>query len=373
MMIPSKQRRVTASIIITTLISTTSIIILCCNAQRQDPSQFNGGSILAMSGHNSVAIAIDSRFGLGFQTISTGTHTTTHHYHDDDNIITMDDKDEEVARDDGRAGGGSSIIGEGNPRIIQLPNSNTLLAWTGLYGDGISFAEEMNILLGRKVRKAGCMGFPTTTGVSNSRRRMKKMMSPRAITMLMSHLLYRRRNAPYYVEPVVVGLETVCIPITSSSSSLDTLEVAAVEEEAGAKSKDQTLQALITSGTDTLISPSTQQIIQQQQILSKTISYKTIQRPYLCGTDMLGAQSTSNSFVCAGVASRSLHGTAEALWRPNLDGEELVQVCGKAFVSALERDILSGYGAVVYLIQGGYGEDGMGVRIVEYVLACRND
>ena len=369
-MIPSKQRRVTASIIITTLILSTTSIILCCNAQRQDPSQFNGGSILAMSGHNSVAIAIDSRFGLGFQTISTGTHATTH-YHDDDNIITVDDKDEEVARDDGRAGGGSSsIIGEGNPRIIQLPNSNTLLAWTGLYGDGISFAEEMNILLGRKVRKAGCMGFPTTTGVPNSRRSMKKMMSPRAITMLMSHLLYRRRNAPYYVEPVVVGLETVCIPITSS---LDTLEVTAVEEEAGAKSKDETLQALITSGTDTLISPSTQQIIQQQQILSKTISYKTIQRPYLCGTDMLGAQSTSNSFVCAGVASRSLHGTAEALWRPNLDGEELVQVCGKAFVSALERDILSGYGAVVYLIQGGYGEDGMGVRIVEYVLACRND
>ena len=365
---PSKQRRVTASIIITTLIllSTTSII-LCCNAQRQDPSQFNGGSILAMSGHNSVAIAIDSRFGLGFQTISTGTHTTT--YHNDD----MDDKDEKVARDDGRGGGGSSIIGEGNPRIIQLPNSNTLLAWTGLYGDGISFAEEMNILLGRKLRKAGCMGFPTTTtGVSNSRRRMKKMMSPRAITMLMSHLLYRRRNAPYYVEPVVVGLETVCIPITSSSSS-DTLKGAALEEEAGAKSKDETLQALITSGTDALISPSTEQIIQQQQILSKTISYKTIQRPYLCGTDMLGAQSTSNSFVCAGVASRSLHGTAEALWRPNMDGEELVQVCGKAFVSALERDILSGYGAVVYLIQGGYGEDGMGVRIVEYVLACRND
>ena len=191
MMIPSKQRRVTSSIIITTLILSTTSIIVCCNAQRQDPSQFNGGSILAMSGHNSVAIAIDSRFGLGFQTISTGTHTTTHHYHDDDNIITMDDKDEEVARDDGRAGGGSSIIGEGNPRIIQLPNSNTLLAWTGLYGDGISFAEEMNILLGRKVRKAGCMGFHTTTGVSNSRRRMKKMVKPHSNSLL-DHALSKR-------------------------------------------------------------------------------------------------------------------------------------------------------------------------------------
>ena len=102
--------------------------------------------------------------------------------------------------------------------------------------------------------------------------------------------------------------------------------------------------------------------------------YKTIQKPYLCGTDMLGAQSTSTSFVCSGVASRSLHGTAEALWKPNLDGEELVEVCGRAFVSALERDILSGYGAVVYLIQGGCdGDVGKGVQIIEYVLACRND
>ena len=48
---------------------------------------------------------------------------------------------------------------------------------------------------------------------------------------------------------------------------------------------------------------------------------------------------------------------------------------GRAFVSALERDILSGYGAVVYLIQGVQGEDGTenDVRIIEYVLACRND
>ncbi|EED90210.1 predicted protein, partial [Thalassiosira pseudonana CCMP1335] len=184
---------------------------------------FNGGSILAMSGRNSVAIAIDARFGLGMQTIAT---------------MNTDNDD----------------ASDGNPRIVLLPNSNTLLAWTGLYGDGISFAEEMN------------------------------KMSPRAITMLVSHLLYRRRSAPYYVEPVVVGLENVRVP------------------------------------------------------------------PYLVTTDMLGAQSTSTSFVCSGVASRSLHGTAEALWRPNLEGEELVEVCGRAFVSALERDCLSGYGAVVYLI-----------------------
>ena len=326
------------------LIYLALIIISCCQAQQQqDPSKFNGGSILAMSGHNSVAIAIDSRFGLGFQTISTGLN---------DNSGNNDN--------DGSKDSSSNIInGEGNPRIIQLPNSNTLLAWSGLYGDGISFTEELNILLTRKVRKAACMGFS-----ANSRR--KKMISPRAITMLMSALLYRRRNSPYYVEPVVVGLEDVLVPITEEGEEDSNIE------NNNVISSNDIHQTIASSGTRSpleLIS-TTQK---EKQIIHRKQSYKTIQKPYLCGTDMLGAQSTSTSFVCSGVASRSLHGTAEALWRPNLDGEELVEVCGRAFVSALERDILSGYGAVVYLIQGGCGNDGKGVQIIEYVLACRND
>jgi len=310
-----------------------------------------------MAGRNSVAIAIDARFGLGMQTISTG------HGHHDDPI-------------DGSGGGGSSSSsgsGEGNPRIIHLPNSHALLAGAGLYGDGMGFAEEMNVLMARKVRRAGGMGFQQYFGSSASSgdsgsvgSAARSKMSPRAITNLMSHLLYRRRSSPYYVEPVVVGLETVRVPVSIDGRS-STLElVDALSDE---------LQSITQATTST-----TQQILQLQEgetILATTTQrtpceYKTIQRPFLCGTDMLGAQSTSDSFVCSGLASRSLHGTAEALWRPNLEGEELVEVCGRAFVSALERDCLSGYGAVVYLIQAhGDGDDD--VLIIEYVLACRND
>lgn len=87
--------------------------------------------------------------------------------------------------------------------------------------------------------------------------------------------------------------------------------------------------------------------------------------PYLCGMDSIGAQSLSNSFACSGAASHSLYGTAEALWKPDLEPDELVEACGKAFQSALERDCLSGYGALVYLIT----KEG----IVEYELASRND
>lgn len=338
---------------ITSLIVFSVSVLPICKAQRSDPSQFNGGSILAMAGRNSVAIAIDARFGLGFQTISTGMDDHRHHNGG------VDDGDVESSSS-------SRIVGEGNPRILQLPNSNALLAWTGLFGDGIGFAEEMNVLLARKVRKAGCMGFPTARGSFASSTTRGKM-SPRAITTLMSHLLYRRRNAPYYVEPVVVGLENVRVPISVDDTTIS------IDLKENVKSPTTELQSILQSSSQELIRANSSQQREQQIITQQRPKYKTIQKPYLCGTDMLGAQSSSNSFVCSGVASRSLHGTAEALWRPNLDGNELVEVCGKAFVSALERDILSGYGVVVYLIQGGHGEDGTDVQIIEYHLACRND
>ena len=88
-------------------------------------------------------------------------------------------------------------------------------------------------------------------------------------------------------------------------------------------------------------------------------------QPFLCAMDMIGAQSFSKSFVCAGAASKSLYGTAEALWRPKLEAKELVEVCGKAFQGALERDCLSGYGILVYLITSE--------GIMEFDLATRND
>ena len=88
-------------------------------------------------------------------------------------------------------------------------------------------------------------------------------------------------------------------------------------------------------------------------------------QPFLCSMDMIGALSFSNQFVVSGAASKSLYGTAEALWRENLEPKDLVEICGKAFQSALERDCYSGYGVMVYLIT----RDG----IVEYDLSSRTD
>jgi 20S proteasome alpha/beta subunit len=306
-----------------------------------------------MAGRNSVAIAIDARFGLGMQTISTGDDRHRHVDRDDDAANANDDECPHRVTESGGGGGG-----DGNPRILHLPNSNALLAWTGLYGDGLGFAEEMSVSLARRMRVAGCMGFPDARGGATGGRRK---MSPRAIAMFMSHLLYRRRNAPYYVEPVIVGLETARVPISAGRDRDG--------DDTGIGRHSREIRSAIRDGVAGDMGHRRREC--GTRAIASSTAYETVLRPYLCGTDMLGAQSASRSFVCAGVASRSLHGTAEAMWRPNLEGEELVEVCGKAFISALERDILSGYGAVVYLIRGGKDEDD--VEIIEYVLACRND
>jgi 20S proteasome subunit beta 3 len=272
----------------------------------------------------------------------------------------------------------------GNPRILLLPNSNTLMAWTGLYGDGLGFSEELSVLLAGKLRRARGMRFGSysnnhvndhNNGMSASISRRKEM-NPRSTAMLMSHLLYRRRNAPYYVEPVIVGLETV--PIDNIDETDDRCQPL-ISKTARASNVEDSALSIATAA----ISGQTEKITYELQQRNRRTTRTTIQRPFLCTTDMLGAQSTSHSFVCSGVASRSLHGTAEALWRPNLEGDELVEICGRAFVSALERDCYSGYGAVVYLIQAkgrgdsvdddGEDEDESDVCIMEYVISCRND
>lgn len=163
-----------------------------------------------------------------------------------------------------------------------------MVAFTGLEGDIQSLSQELSIQINSKHNRA--LGFMSSSSP-------QRAISPRAMATLISHVLYGRRQAPYYVEPLLVGLKEGM--------------------------------------------------------------------PFLCSYDLIGAQSRSEAFCVAGVASKSLYGTAEALWRPGLTCEDLAEVCGKAFLSALERDCLSGYGAIVYLIT----KDG----VMEYDLACRND
>ena len=192
------------------------------------------------------------------------------------------------------------------PRQVLTPHPRLLVAFTGLEGDIQSLKRELTTTVESTTLPRVCTTGSTMSS-SPQRPDQPKEISATAMSSLTSHILYRRRTSPYYVEPIVVGLE----------------------KEWNAKDR------------------------------------QVEHRPFLCGYDLIGAQSTSRAFVCAGVASQSLYGAAEAAWRPGLSPEELARVCGKAFLSALERDSLSGYGAVVYLITKD--------KLVEIELACRND
>lgn len=46
----------------------------------------------------------------------------------------------------------------------------------------------------------------------------------------------------------------------------------------------------------------------------------------------------------------SLHIRTQALYRPNLEGEELVKLACQCLRAGLERDCASGYGLVAYLV-----------------------
>lgn len=200
------------------------------------------------------------------------------------------------------------------PRQVFVPSPQLVVAFTGLEGDVQSLSQELSKQVASKLGRG--LGF------MNENRQQRPVISPRAMASLTSHVLYNRKQAPYYVEPLVIGLT----------------EVVQRKRLVGKTDSD-------TTG----------------KLISPLKSYM----PFLCSMDCIGAKSVSHAFVCAGAASSSILGTAEALWKPELTQEELVEVCSNAFLSALERDCLSGYGAVLYLIS----PDG----ITEYDLASRND
>lgn len=64
--------------------------------------------------------------------------------------------------------------------------------------------------------------------------------------------------------------------------------------------------------------------------------------------------------MVAGTSANSLYGTCEAFFRVGMDKEKLFRAAARCLLSALERDCLSGYGAVVHLIT----KDGIETREV---------
>ena len=63
-----------------------------------------------------------------------------------------------------------------------------------------------------------------------------------------------------------------------------------------------------------------------------------------------GCEVFTTDFAVAGTCSENMYGMCESLYRPDLEPEDLFEVVSQALLSAVDRDAMSGWGAVVHVI-----------------------
>jgi 20S proteasome subunit beta 3 len=223
--------------------------------------------------------------------------------------------------------GGQPLVGASARRVLRV-HSMLLLGLSGLDGDVRTFAEDIAASL-RLLR------------LEAAEAQASPVISAPALSRLVSSKLYAERaRSPLYVEPIIAGLHY--------ESSRRKVAVAAAQ---GGSSSDNEPHGGLASGS----AASTANNLKRGRHLV----------PFLCSQDSLGAPMVTRDFVASGTCSASLVGLCEALWRPDLPPEELWQVAARCLLGALERDCLSGAGAVVHLITA----DG----ITSYELPCPSD
>jgi len=221
--------------------------------------------------------------------------------------------------------GGQPLVGSTARRVLRV-HSKLLLGLSGLDGDVRTFAEDMAASLRLLRLEAGeAQSSPS--------------ISAPALSRLVSTKLYAERSrSPLYVEPIIAGL--VLKPQKRVKVSPAGERDSSNDGEAAASESFMKIEASNLSSGSNLA-------------------------PFLCSQDSLGAPMVTQDFVASGTCSASLIGLCEALWRPGLPPDELWQVAARCLLGALERDCLSGAGAVVHLITA----DG----VTSYELPCPSD
>ena len=185
--------------------------------------EYNGCAIIAMAGKNCVGIACDTRLGAQAQTVSC----------DFKKVFKMSDK-----------------------------------LFVGLAGLATDVQTLNNLLKFR---------------MNLYELREDRIMSPKVFSNALSSLLYEKRFGPYFIEPVVAGIDEN-------------------------------------------------------------------NEPFLSGMDLIGAPVYTKDFVVSGTATANMYGMCESLFKPDMGPEELFETLSQSLLSSLDRDALSGWGAVVHII-----------------------
>jgi 20S proteasome subunit beta 3 len=189
----------------------------------QNPFELNGSGLVAMKGKNCVGIATDTRLGNQFHTVSTSFQ-----------------------------------------KVFKMQN-NILMGLSGLATDIQTFHRKMQFKLNMyKLRE-------------------NRDMKPSTFAHLVGTSLYEHRFGPFFVNPLVVGLEDD----------------------------------------------------------GEAIVYNY---------DSIGCQSFTANYATVGTAEGNFSAMCESYWNESLGPQELEDVLANVLVSGLDRDIMSGWGGIVYII-----------------------
>lgn len=187
--------------------------------------EYNGGSVLAMKGKDCVAIAADKQFGVQGRTMSTKFQ-----------------------------------------RVYQF-GPKLFVAIPGLGTDVKTVYQRLRFR------------------VNMYELRENRRITPKTLASLISSFLYEKRFGPYFVEPIVAG----------------------IDEKTG--------------------------------------------QTYVSGMDLLGCLEEFDDFAVGGTSTEALFGMCETLWEPNLGPEELFEATAQALMNSCDRDAISGWGGIVYIVE----------------------
>mmetsp|Transcript_16674 Transcript_16674/g.15965 ORF Transcript_16674/g.15965 Transcript_16674/m.15965 type:complete len:143 (+) Transcript_16674:204-632(+) len=73
-------------------------------------------------------------------------------------------------------------------------------------------------------------------------------------------------------------------------------------------------------------------------------------KPVICTYDSIGYREHSGNFEVGGTGGELLYGTCETFYKDGLGPEELFELISNCLLSAIDRDSLSGWGAKVYVL-----------------------
>ncbi|POW09345.1 hypothetical protein PSTT_06870 [Puccinia striiformis] len=138
----------------------------------------------------------------------------------------------------------------------------------------------------------------------------ERVIEPQTMAHLISSTLYQKRFGPYFVEPVVAGLDSKNEPFIAATDLIGCINHQRVEKKEICPSKSTTKWDEID-----------------------------------------GEKIFCKRFVVSGTASSKLFGMAEALWEPDLAPEDLFETISQTLLNATDRDAYSGWGAVVWIVE----------------------